>query len=58
MNSNTELRATLNMILARLNDDSGGPHSSAEWEVIAGGLVTALRYARKTSNRLAQSETA
>jgi hypothetical protein len=42
--TNAELRASLNMVLARLDAD---PKSVEEWDVIRSALVDAARYAGK-----------
>jgi hypothetical protein len=50
MKTNTELRATLNMVVARLNNEARPPYdilSHDEWEVIRTSLGTCLRYATK-----------
>lgn len=44
MKNNTEFRATLNMVLARLDND---PKSSAEWDSIRSALTEATEYAEK-----------
>jgi hypothetical protein len=51
MKSNNELRASLHMVIARL--DSGDMLSVAEWESIRGALATSLRYATKQRDGIA-----
>lgn len=46
MHNNDELRAALNMVLARLDD---GARDAAAWSVIAEHLRASTRYAEKTA---------
>lgn len=54
MKNNIELKAALNMVLARI--ESGQKHSAAEWDAIRIALAQAEGYARKCRDMRAYLE--